>query len=99
MGTTKRRMAQLTEKERQAIEAAILGGHKIEAIKLYREAVPGMGLKEAKDWVERLEPELRAQHPEPASAMPRKSGCLGLVAAIVTLLAGVAVVLIVIIHK
>ena len=44
----------ITSAQREAIVAAINGGNKIEAIKLCREAT-GMGLAEAKDWVERLE--------------------------------------------
>jgi ribosomal protein L7/L12 len=55
-------------------------GEKIAAIKLYREQVkPGIGLKEAKEEVERLEAGLRAQHPEKFSA-PAKSGCTAVLA-------------------
>ena len=78
-------MAQISEKEQQAIEAAILAGQKIEAIKLYREAVPGTGLADAKEWVEKLEAELRAKHPDKFTAPPKKSGCLGLLAGLAAL--------------
>ena len=44
----------MTPAQREAIVAAIKAGNKIEAIKLCREAT-GMGLAEAKDWVEKLE--------------------------------------------
>ncbi|MFM8471324.1 MAG: ribosomal protein L7/L12 [Limisphaerales bacterium] len=44
----------MTPEQREAILAEVKGGNKIEAIKLCREAT-GMGLAEAKDWVERLE--------------------------------------------
>lgn len=44
----------LTPAQRQAIVAALQAGNKIEAIKLCREAT-GLGLAEAKDFVERLE--------------------------------------------
>jgi len=43
----------LTPEQRQAILAALQAGNKIEAIKLCREAT-GLGLAEAKDFVERL---------------------------------------------
>jgi ribosomal protein L7/L12 len=71
-------MAQLPEQQRQAIEAAIFAGNKIEAIKLYRKA-SGAGLAKAKQAVEAMETELRAQHPEKFTAA-RKSGCVGVVA-------------------
>ncbi|MBI5386621.1 MAG: ribosomal protein L7/L12 [Verrucomicrobia bacterium] len=85
-------MAQLTEQQQQEIEAAILGGKKIEAIKLYREA-SGTGLKEAKDWVEELERQLRFKQPEKSSALPKKAGCFGMVMAVVFALGATAFVL------
>jgi hypothetical protein len=45
------------------IQAALFRGNKIEAIKLHRGAT-GKGLKEAKDFVEALEAELRRISPE-----------------------------------
>ncbi len=44
----------MTPDQRGAIVAALKGGNKIGAIKLCREAT-GLGLAEAKEWVERLE--------------------------------------------
>jgi hypothetical protein len=73
-------MPELTEQKQQEIEAAVLGGKKLEAIKLYREA-SGLGLKEAKDWVEELERQLRFKQPEKFSALPKKAGCFGMVMA------------------
>jgi hypothetical protein len=62
------------------IRAAILAGHKIQAIKLYREA-SGAGLKDAKDFIEAIEAELRQTEPESFSP-PNKSGCAGMLLAI-----------------
>lgn len=45
---------------RAEIEAAIADGHKIEAIKLLRDAT-GMGLKESRDAVEAMEAAMRPQ--------------------------------------
>ena len=45
------------------IIAALAGNKKIEAIKLYREAT-GVGLKEAKDFIETLVSQLAEQDPE-----------------------------------
>lgn len=44
----------MTPAQREAILAEVKGGNKIAAIKLCREAT-GMGLAEAKEWVEKLE--------------------------------------------
>jgi ribosomal protein L7/L12 len=63
----------LSDEEVERIRTAIFAGRKIEAIKLYREAV-GVGLKDAKDYIEALEVELRAKAPEQFSA-PAKRGC------------------------
>lgn len=54
----------------------IFAGRKIEAIKRYREH-SGKGLKEAKDFVEALEAELRAKEPEKFTSAPTGKGCLG----------------------
>ncbi len=50
---------------------ALLAGKKIEAIKICREAM-GIGLKEAKEYVEKIEEELRKENPD---AFPEKKGC------------------------
>jgi hypothetical protein len=67
------------------VRAAILAGHKIQAIKLYRNAT-GVGLKEAKDFIEAVEAELRQTDPE-SFAPQTKKGCAGMVIAIALLLA------------
>ena len=69
------------------IQAAIFAGRKIEAIKLYRQS-SGKGLKEAKDFVEALEVELRQRSPEQFTAPPAGKGCVGAVV-ILLLLVGV----------
>ncbi|MFA6543671.1 MAG: ribosomal protein L7/L12 [Limisphaerales bacterium] len=53
-----------TPAQREAIAAALKSGNKIEAIKLCREAT-GLGLAEAKVWVERLGSEGAASGAEP----------------------------------
>ncbi len=81
----------MTDQQRQAIESRLFAGRKIEAIKLYREAVPRSGLAEAKQIVEAWEQQLRQQAPGKFAAWPKKSGCLGVLAG-ATFLAGAAVV-------
>jgi hypothetical protein len=56
-------MAEPTSNVDDEIQAALFRGNKIEAIKLCRGAT-GKGLKEAKDFVEALEAELRRTSPE-----------------------------------
>jgi ribosomal protein L7/L12 len=65
---------QLTPEHRQALAEAVYGGRKIEAIKQLRE-VSGLGLKESKDIIEKLEAELRAAHPERFTTPASKNGC------------------------
>jgi hypothetical protein len=73
--------------EREAILAAIYGGRKIEAIKLVRESA-NCGLKEAKEFVEKLSAELYAKEPDKFTVKPTgKSGCMGVVLAAVALVA------------
>lgn len=84
-------MAQLTDQQRQAIEAAVFAGNKIEAIKLYREAT-GVGLAEAKEAVEAKEASLRQKHPEKFTAS-RKKGCVGVVA-VLGLVMGVVILVV-----
>jgi ribosomal protein L7/L12 len=86
-------MAQLTDQQRQAIEAAIFAGNKIEAIKLYREAT-GVGLAEAKAAVEATEKNLRERAPEKFTAS-RKKGCVGVVAMFGLVLVSVVLVVLV----
>ncbi|MBI4327800.1 MAG: hypothetical protein HY674_21415 [Chloroflexi bacterium] len=82
--------AQLLEQQREMIEAEILAGNKIQAIKLYREAVPGTGLAEAKQSIEEWELRLRVLAPGKFAALPKKGGCLGVLAG-TAFLAGAAV--------
>ena len=90
-------MNQLTEQQRQAINADIFGGRKIEAIKLYREAT-GVGLKEAKDAVDGMEKDLRQREPNKFAKPAGKSGCISVVA-VVALLVSAALVTIYILHS
>jgi len=87
---------ELPDDKRQAIMEAVYGGapRKIEAIKLVREAT-GCGLKEAKEFVEKLGAELYAKEPHKFAAAPTgKSGCMGvLMVAAVVLSVAVALVM------
>lgn len=58
----------------ESIKTALFSGRKIDAIKLYRQ-ISGAGLKEAKDFVEDLEEELRVSDPTRFVAGPRGRGC------------------------
>ena len=60
--------SELTDDVRQQIMNALIAGRKIEAIKLYREAT-GKGLKEAKDFIDRLVEELAERHPRRAELL------------------------------
>ena len=88
-------MADLTDSQRQSIEAAIFAGQKIDAIKRYRESIPGAGLADAKSAVEVMEAKLRTEQPGKFTAPARKSGCIGVVAVVCLMLAlaGIAVVM------
>jgi ribosomal protein L7/L12 len=59
--------------EAEQIQAALFAGRKILAIKLYR-AQTGLGLIEAKEFIDSLEAELRRTEPEKFTAPPAK-GC------------------------
>ncbi|MBK7997731.1 MAG: ribosomal protein L7/L12 [Verrucomicrobia bacterium] len=86
---------ELPEDKRAAILEAIYGGppRKIEAIKLVREAT-GCGLKEAKEFVEKLGAELYAKEPAKFTAVPTgKSGCVGVVM-LVAVIFGVAAIVV-----
>lgn len=90
-------MNQLTDQQRQQVNAEIFGGRKIEAIKLYREAT-GDGLKEAKDAVEEIEKDLRQRQPDKFAKPAGKSGCMSVVA-VVALVASAALVTIYILRS
>ncbi|HYV26737.1 MAG TPA: hypothetical protein VFA77_04350 [Candidatus Eisenbacteria bacterium] len=95
-------MNQLTEQQRQAIEAEIFAGRKIEAIKLYAIAAIGAdkspvrearaGLADAKQAVEEIEKDLRQRHPEKFTQSAGKSGCTSVVAAVALLVSTALVV-------
>jgi Ribosomal protein L7/L12 C-terminal domain len=71
----------IPEDKMAALGEHIFRGRKIEAIKVYRE-LTGVGLKEAKDEIERLEDTLRREHPEKFSAPAKGKGCFGAAAAL-----------------
>jgi hypothetical protein len=75
-------MAEPTSNVDDEIQAALFRGHKIEAIKLHRGAT-GKGLKEAKDFVEALEAELRRTSPEKFTGP--SGGCGSAVLAVVAM--------------
>jgi hypothetical protein len=75
---------ELTPEQRDQIASALYGGRKIEAIKQLR-TISGLGLKESKEIIDRLEADLRSAHPE-RFTVTRSSG-LGCIMA----LAGIAV--------
>jgi len=84
---------ELPEDKRRIILEAIYDGRKIEAIKLVREAA-GYGLKEAKEFVEKLAAELYAKEPQKFAAAPSaKSGCVGLVLAVAVVFAAACMVM------
>ena len=61
------------DKAMTAISEALADGRKIEAIKIYREAT-GLGLKDAKDFIEALAPKLTDAEPEKHAREIKKSG-------------------------
>ena len=84
----------LPEDKRTAILEAIYGGspRKIEAVKLVRDAT-GCGLKEAKEFVEKLGAELYAKEPAKFTAAPTgKSGWVGVLAMVAVILGAAAAV-------
>lgn len=60
----------------------MFAGRKIEAIKLYREAT-GEGLREAKEFIEELEGQLRTEEPDKFSTPPGGSGCAGVLLVVI----------------
>jgi preprotein translocase subunit SecF len=86
-------MAQsLTQEQITAVTDAVFGGQKIQAIKLYREATRA-SLVEAKEFVEKLEDELRLQYPGRFSVSPPASSMSAPVLLAVAVAIGIAVVL------
>ena len=78
----------ISDDDAEQIKAAIFKGHKIDAIKKYRE-ISRAGLKESKDFIEAIESELRLSSPDPFTAPPRGKGC-GAAALCLLILIGVA---------
>jgi ribosomal protein L7/L12 len=62
------------EEQARQVREALFAGNKIQAIKFYREQT-GVGLKDAKDAVEKLESELRAASPGQFAKSPAPRGC------------------------
>jgi ribosomal protein L7/L12 len=91
-------MIQLSDQQRQAINAEIFGGRKIEALKLYREAT-GCQLIDAKQAVEDIEKDLRQQQPENFAREATKSGCLGVMACCALFVGGAVMATIYILHS
>ena len=71
----------ISDDDVERIRTAIFAGRKIDAIKLYRECT-GKGLKEAKDFVEALEAELRRVAPDQFTGPPAGKGCAVILASI-----------------
>ncbi|WOO42565.1 hypothetical protein [Rubellicoccus peritrichatus] len=67
----------LTNQQLNEITEAILAGRKIEAIKTYRIAA-GVGLKEAKQEIDRITDDLAEEHPELKEA--KGAGCASVIA-------------------
>jgi hypothetical protein len=86
-------MAQsLTQEQIAAVTNAIFIGQKIGAIKLYREAT-NASLVEAKEFVEKLEVELRLQYPEKFTSAPPSQSMPVLALLAVAVAIGIAAVL------
>lgn len=86
-------MAQsLTQEQITAVTNAIFGSQKIQAIVLYRDATRA-SLVEAKEFVERLEDELRLQYPDRFLAAPQAQSVSAPVLLAVAVAVGIAVVL------
>lgn len=77
---------QLTPQEVEEITNALAAGNKIEAIKVYRSAT-GKGLKESKDFIDALLPQLMAQDPE-RFARAREGQATGCGAKVLLMLSG-----------
>jgi hypothetical protein len=67
--------APIPEDKLAQVKDALLGGRKIEAIRIYREAAGRLGLAEAKAAVEKIEAELRASSPDKFTPPPSSKGC------------------------
>ena len=72
---------QPSQEQIEAIEAALVSGGKIEAIKVYREAT-GKGLKESKEFIEALIAKLAEHDPETYGKLT-KGGCASILMVLV----------------
>jgi hypothetical protein len=66
---------ELSQQEIQQINEDLFAGRKIAAIKTYREATE-CDLKDAKDFIDQLETQLRTQYPDKFTKLPISKGCL-----------------------
>lgn len=70
---------ELTDEQIGQVSDALAAGRKVEAIKLYREFT-GLGLLEAKEFIDELIPKLKEQDSEKYAGLPDKSaGCASVV--------------------
>src|SRR5438105_630087 len=82
---------ELTQEQLAKIHAAIFARRKIEAIKLYRH-FSGVGLSEAKDWVEKISAEMETQEPTKFSQKPKGCAAVLLLLVLLAILFCVAIV-------
>jgi len=68
---------ELSAEQIQQISDSLASGSKIEAIKLYREFT-GKDLKEAKDFVDALVPQLLQRDPQRYAKLQQAKGCAGM---------------------
>ena len=80
----------IPEQSLASIKEAIFGGHKIQAIKLHRQAT-GSDLAEAKLQVEKLEADLRVASPEKFTGPTPGKGCLSIMVMVCVLVCAVVI--------
>ena len=79
---------QLSREQIEEITQALVRNNKIAAIKIYREAT-GQGLKESKEFIDALIPQLMEKEPEKFAHLSQSSGCAGMfLLALITILCG-----------
>ncbi|MFA6564081.1 MAG: ribosomal protein L7/L12 [Verrucomicrobiia bacterium] len=83
----------LTQEQITAVTDAIFTKRKIEAIKLYREAT-NASLVEAKEFVEKLEAELRLQYPDKFTVAPSSQPMTALIVIALAVAIAIAVILV-----
>jgi hypothetical protein len=71
----------ISDDDLRRIRDAVFAGRKIQAIKHYRDCT-GIGLKEAKDFVDAVERRLRESDPDQFSVPPGRKGCAAAVLAL-----------------